>query len=304
MLAKSNVPQKFWHIAFDTTTYLINRMPTRTNSNTSPFEIVFKHHPNYVFWVSMIPHLRSYNKHKLDFRSIPCVFLGYSTSHHGYRCLDPHTDRIYIARHVRFNEHYFPFTIPTPPPNLPLSTNPYYSSYPNQLPATFIQPPTTTPELIATPPSPTLPTPTIPPSPTPLVVTTPPTPPTPPTPTSIHTTPTHNPVHSNPEPTPPLRPPPSHLRQNPKPNPKYIASSFHTHPTHLTQNPPPLPMLTNILIDGKPWLMSIRHWCGMAHGPLVKRDQHGAIVRYKAWLVVKGFRQQPGVDYHETFSLC
>ncbi|KAM0000492.1 putative RNA-directed DNA polymerase [Helianthus debilis subsp. tardiflorus] len=34
----------------------------------------------------------------------------------------------------------------------------------------------------------------------------------------------------------------------------------------------------------------------------LKRDQHGAIKRYKARLVAKGFNQQPGIDYHETFS--
>lgn len=34
----------------------------------------------------------------------------------------------------------------------------------------------------------------------------------------------------------------------------------------------------------------------------IKRDQTGAIKRYKARLVAKGFHQQPGIDYHETFS--
>src|SRR5581483_5246032 len=38
LLAQSHVPQRFWHFAFDTAVYLINRMPSRTNSNTiSPF---------------------------------------------------------------------------------------------------------------------------------------------------------------------------------------------------------------------------------------------------------------------------
>ncbi|GJU04722.1 retrovirus-related pol polyprotein from transposon TNT 1-94 [Tanacetum coccineum] len=38
----------------------------------------------------------------MDFRSTPCVFLGYSPSHHGYRCLDISTERLYIARHSIF----------------------------------------------------------------------------------------------------------------------------------------------------------------------------------------------------------
>ncbi|GJU60549.1 putative RNA-directed DNA polymerase [Tanacetum coccineum] len=35
----------------------------------------------------------------------------------------------------------------------------------------------------------------------------------------------------------------------------------------------------------------------------LKRDKNGAITRYKARFVAKGFRQQLGIDFHETFSL-
>lgn len=45
----------------------------------------------------------------MDFRSLPCVFLGYSTSHKGYLCLHRSTSRIYISRHVVFSEDTFPF---------------------------------------------------------------------------------------------------------------------------------------------------------------------------------------------------
>ncbi|KAG8386504.1 hypothetical protein BUALT_Bualt03G0155400 [Buddleja alternifolia] len=62
----------------------------------------------------------------MDFRSKPCVFLGYSPSHHGYRCLDIPSNRLYIARHVRFDESSFPFhkqSILGPAPNIAPSTS-------------------------------------------------------------------------------------------------------------------------------------------------------------------------------------
>jgi len=50
-----------------------------------------------------------YHAHKLDFCSSPCVFLGYSSSHLGYRFLDLASHRIYVSRHVCFHENIFPF---------------------------------------------------------------------------------------------------------------------------------------------------------------------------------------------------
>ena len=34
----------------------------------------------------------------------------------------------------------------------------------------------------------------------------------------------------------------------------------------------------------------------------VKRDEHGAVVRHKVWLVVKGYVQCHGIDYNEVFA--
>jgi hypothetical protein len=80
-------------------------------------ERLFKSPPNYcmlkIFGCACWPHLRPYNKHKLEFRSKPCVFLGYSSLHKGYKCLDMETGRVYISRDVIFDEADFPFSNPS-----------------------------------------------------------------------------------------------------------------------------------------------------------------------------------------------
>ena len=45
-----------------------------------------------------------------------CVFLGYSLHHKGYICLDRHSNRLIISRHVTFEESSFPFSEDTTPP--------------------------------------------------------------------------------------------------------------------------------------------------------------------------------------------
>jgi hypothetical protein len=34
----------------------------------------------------------------------------------------------------------------------------------------------------------------------------------------------------------------------------------------------------------------------------VKRDEHSAIIKYKAWLVAHGFVQREGIDFEEVFA--
>ncbi|KAL5856396.1 hypothetical protein ACOSQ3_003854 [Xanthoceras sorbifolium] len=51
---------------------------------------------------------RDYSKHKLDFHTTKCVFIGYSLSHKGYCCLHPN-GKVFITRHAEFNELEFPY---------------------------------------------------------------------------------------------------------------------------------------------------------------------------------------------------
>lgn len=49
LLAQGNVPHRFWHYAFDTAVFLINRMPSRVSQSVSPYEHLFKKQPDYYF---------------------------------------------------------------------------------------------------------------------------------------------------------------------------------------------------------------------------------------------------------------
>jgi hypothetical protein len=112
LLAQSHLSNTYWVEAFNTAIYLINRLPTTVLNDQSPFHVLLKQIPNYsllrTFGCACYPLLRPYINHKLMFRSKQCIFLGYSSNHKGYRCLDPLTNRVYLSRHVVFDESVFP----------------------------------------------------------------------------------------------------------------------------------------------------------------------------------------------------
>ncbi|GKE73236.1 gag/pol polyprotein, partial [Tanacetum coccineum] len=141
-------------------------------------------------------------------------------------------------------------------------------------------------------------------------------------PSPVSTTSIPTPPPTTPPPPPPLiaRQRPANLRQNPKQRVPYNPSTNHatvlpttiTEPTSFTvaNNSPewcqamkeeydaltkngtwslvPRASTTNV-VDGK-WVYRL------------KQDKNGAIISYKARFVAKGCRQEPGIDFHETFS--
>ncbi|KAJ0105509.1 hypothetical protein Patl1_18161 [Pistacia atlantica] len=60
------------------------------------------------FGCACYPYLRPYENNKLSFRSKKCLFLGYAAQHKGYRCIDLDSGKIYISRHLVFDENSFP----------------------------------------------------------------------------------------------------------------------------------------------------------------------------------------------------
>ena len=118
LMSHASMPKGYWSYAFVTAVYLINRMPTQNLEFQTPFEKLHGHSPNFqklrIFGCLCFSWLRPYASHKLDDRSKPCVFLGYSLTQSAYLCLDRATNRIYSSRHVIFHESVFPFSTSSP----------------------------------------------------------------------------------------------------------------------------------------------------------------------------------------------
>jgi histone deacetylase 1/2 len=298
LLSHSNMPLTYWDHAFLTAVHLINRLPTASLNFKIPYHVLFQKLPDYTtfkpFGCVCFPLLRPYNAYKFDFRSQQCIFLGYSNTHKGYKCLSP-TGKIYISKDVLFNETSFPYptlfsdsdnTLPSTTQDIPLSNLPINTHNIQQ---------------------------NITPSPAPINIE------TNVSPTSIisitETNTTKNlPTSSSTQ----IRPVNSHSMQTrskngitlPRLNPKLLLT--HTEPKTAKQ----------ALADPK-WHAAMREefealhknqtWTLMPLPPdrqaigckwvfRTKENPDGSINKYKARLVAKGFHQQHGFDFNETFS--
>jgi hypothetical protein len=108
------MPPVYWAEALPTATHLLNICPTKPFDLKTPHEALFSQPPLYdhlrVYGSLCYPNLSATIPHKLSARSVPCVFIGYTQEHKGYRCLDRESGRVYTSRHVTFDEAVFPFS--------------------------------------------------------------------------------------------------------------------------------------------------------------------------------------------------
>ncbi|KAJ9565218.1 hypothetical protein OSB04_001184 [Centaurea solstitialis] len=112
-LIQASLPPKFWVEALLSSVHTFNLLPSTTIQYKTPFEVLFGFSPTYshlrVFGCLCYPNTAPTAPHKLAPRSSACVYLGSSTDHRGYRCLDLITQKVIISRHVVFDETHFPF---------------------------------------------------------------------------------------------------------------------------------------------------------------------------------------------------
>jgi hypothetical protein len=121
LLFQASFLARYWAESLYATTYLLNLLPTKAISAPTPHFALFGTTPSYahlrVFGCACYPNTSATASHKLAPCFCRCVFLGYSSDHKGYQCLDLTMNRLLISRHVVFDESSFPFASFGPPPD-------------------------------------------------------------------------------------------------------------------------------------------------------------------------------------------
>lgn len=91
-----------------TACYVINRLPPWPGKESSPFELLYHRKPNVsyfrIFGSICYVHLFKHHRTKLDPKARRCIFVGYDNHRKGWKCLDPETNMIVVSRDVVFDE--------------------------------------------------------------------------------------------------------------------------------------------------------------------------------------------------------
>ncbi|WJZ99277.1 hypothetical protein VitviT2T_017734 [Vitis vinifera] len=109
LLLSAKVLAPFWGEAGLHAVHAINRIPSVVIHNQTPYERLFGSPPDYhhirSFGSACFDLLQPYEHNKLEPRSRLYCFLGYGETQKGYRCYDPVSHRLRVSRNVVFWEH-------------------------------------------------------------------------------------------------------------------------------------------------------------------------------------------------------
>ena len=113
MLFHNGAPLCLWVKAFTIVVFLINRLLSSSLNFEAPYFVLHGTHPNYlslrIFGSKCFPYTWDTRCNKFDPKTIPCVFVGYSDIHKGYKCFHPSSKKFFISRYVVFYESFFPY---------------------------------------------------------------------------------------------------------------------------------------------------------------------------------------------------
>lgn len=120
MLLHAGLPKPFWAEAVATAAYLRNRMPTSAlQDKATPYEKWYGRKPNLsylkVFGCTAYAHIPDEERRKLDQKAEKLRFVGYAMQSKGYRLYSEKSGQVKIRRNVVFNETDFGWTSGNPP---------------------------------------------------------------------------------------------------------------------------------------------------------------------------------------------
>lgn len=108
MVKGKDLPREFWAEAVATAVYLLNRCPTKSVRNMTPEEAWSSFKPSVahlrVFGCIAYAKIPEARRIKLDDKGVKCIFVGYGDRTMGYKLYNPLTKKVIISRDVVFEE--------------------------------------------------------------------------------------------------------------------------------------------------------------------------------------------------------
>ena len=108
LLNDAGLPKTYWGYAILHAAHILNRVPTRTLVDRTPYEAFTGNKPSVshlrTFGCKAHVHVPDEKRRKLDPKSLDCVYLGYADHRKAHRCLYVPTGRIIESRDVVFEE--------------------------------------------------------------------------------------------------------------------------------------------------------------------------------------------------------
>jgi transposase InsO family protein len=108
MMKSKGMPGRFWGEAVSTAVYLLNRAPTKSVVDMTPYEAWYGRKPSvdHLRTFRCMAHMKTVAGHtsKLADRSTPMVMIGYEAGTKAYRAYNPVNKKLVVTRDVLFEE--------------------------------------------------------------------------------------------------------------------------------------------------------------------------------------------------------